>query len=783
LPTWAGFAVDDLWLWAMAVPWIGVAVLAAIPHRWDRRSNDVAVVFSVITAGLLTWALALPGSSSMRDIMRVAWVPEIGLELHVVRDGLADLFGVLVVWISGLVLVFARHYLPEANRHERADRRQSAFYALMLAFTGSMLLTISSGNSLQMFFGWELTGVISYLLIAYWRHVDEARAGAWRTFGLTTAGGLALVAGLVWLGASTGTWSVGEWLTMGPLAGPTAEICASLIILGALAKSAQFPFSNWLPQAMLAPTPVSAFLHSSALVALGVFALARTFPLFHATVAWRWLLLTAGVVGVVVGGVLAARQSKLKSLLAWSTVSMYAFMVIGFSLGTPTGLFAALYAFFVHAIIKAGLFLIAGSVTYLTGKKELDQIGGVGKHHPIFAVCGIVLGLSLGGVPLTGGFYFKEELLHAAASERAWLLFGALLVGGGLSIIYMLRFLHAIFVGPGGRSEHTIYPRTMGLPIVFVSFLAVLTGFLPNWMAPLGLEASLAEISPRETFPVSVELNPLFFTSITIVAMGGALWFLWHKRWIPRQWWVRLPEALPLGGHLVVALYGTLASRCVRVHTGSLRSYIRRHLVALLVLSAVALLVAGPSLLEITPDEDPPATGPLLAVVGVVVLAAVGNVSSRSYLAFALTLTLLGFSLGAVFLLLHAPDVALAQVLVEMLATLSVLLAVRHSGRIEPLRSRMRGDESSPAFTVRALIALALGTAAALGTWLATARPHSDSVGDWYAANISTQTGASDHVAAILTDLRGLDTLGEVLVFAIAVLAVRSLYQGERRTP
>lgn len=766
-----------VFLAALVVPWLGAACLAVLPRAWDTRANTLALLFTGAAAVL--FSVGLPAGHAPEVVLRLSWVPALGLELTVARDGLADVFGGLAVWIAFGVLLFARCYLPQANAHEGSQRREAAFYALMLAFLGSLLGAVTAGNLLQLYFFWELTGIGSYLLIGYWRHLEAARAGARLTLAITLAGGMTMLVGLVWLGLATGEWSFAALAARPPLTGPFAEGCAALLLAGAIAKSAQFPASNWLPGAMNAPTPVSAFLHSAAVVALGVFLLGRLFPLFHETLVWRWLLRAVGAIGVVGAGFIAVRQVKVKALLAWSTVSMYAFMFIGFSLGTAVGVRAALYAFFVHAFIKAGLFLVAGVGTHLTGKHELDQIGGMARTHRLLAVYGVILGLSLGGVPLTGGFYFKEELLHAAQEEGARVLLVAMLVGEGFSLIYMLRFLHALFVGPGDTGAGKPFPWTMGIPLAVCAALALITGLVPDWMAPVGLEAAVTVVLgyPLDTHP-GPALNPMVLTSLAVLVGAWALWLIWTRSRIPIQWWQRLPDRYPLGGRRLAALYTRVADACLALHTGSLRAYLRR-IVGLFIALAVIAVVAGapgvgPLLAAPTSAVDLPTTLALVALLG----ALAANLAARGAISFALTLTAVGFGLGAVFLALRAPDVALAQVAVEMLATLTIVVALRASGLVTPAGVRLPpGPGDRPALR----LALAGGAGLVFGgtSYLAMSASPADSVGEWYARNIEPLTGADDLVVAVLTDFRGLDTLIEVLVFVTAALAAAGLYRRE----
>lgn len=768
--------MDLVFLTALALPWIGAGVIALLPRARDRWANGVALVFA--GGGAVLWTLTLPPPhAELRAVLRRPWIDGLGLELMIVRDGLSDAFGALVVWIAFFTLLFARAYLPRANEHEHADRSEASFHALMLAFTGSMLWTVTAGNLLQFYLFWELTGIASYLLIGYWRHLEEARRGALHALGLTTAGGVTMLAGFLWLGLRTGEWSLPTLVAREPFTGPFAEACAALVIAGAVAKSAQFPTSNWLTGAMIAPTPVSAFLHSSALVALGIFLLGRFFPLFHETATWRWALGAVGSIGVVVGGLIAARQVKIKSLLAWSTVAMYAYMMLGFGLGSSTGVHAALYAFFVHAFIKAGLFLVAGVVIHLTGRKELDEVGGLGRTHHMLAIYGVILGLSLGGIPLTGGFYLKEELLKASLENESWFLLGAMFLGEGFSLIYMLRFLNEIFVGPGDAGEGEPFPWLMGVPLAAASGLALLTGLFPNWLAPLGLRAAVTAVLERTPeMTIRPEFSPMFLTSVAVLSVAGLLWFMWRKEWIPRRWWTRLPQAYPLGGARLVARYERLADACVRVHNGELRAYLTRSLALLLVLVVIGAAAAAPSVARLLEDAGPPPTPALPVALAALVLATVANLRSRSYVSFALTLTIIGFSLGAVFLLLRAPSVSLAQVLIEMLATLSIVLALRMSDLIRPDGPPLSSGRPGGPSAARLALSLGVGLTFGLGSYVAISASPTDTVGAWYAENIAEATGAADFVVAILTDFRGFDTLGEILVFVTAVFAVAGLY-------
>jgi len=399
-----------LWLTGLLIPWVTASALAALPRSRDGIARQLALAGALATGTCVTAALIhRPATAALDRLGTVPWLP--GAPAVWAIDGLSAVFALLTTWISFLVTLYSWHYLPRAQEEHGSTRREAAYYALLAAFTGAMLGLVTAGQLIQLYCFWELTGVASFLLIGFWHSEPKARSGAALGLILTSAGGLSLLVGLLLLGAFTGRWELADLLALEPASavGETAlAVTAALILVGALAKSAQFPFFNWLPAAMAAPTPVSAFLHSSALVAAGVYLVARFFPVLSPAWTWQPILIGAGVIGMVVASLLAFRQDEIKAFLAYSTVAQYAFIFVGFGLGTQAGAQAALYAFYVHALIKAALFLVAGAVSHVTGRSRFDELGGLARLHPILGVLSVVSGLALGGVPVLGGFYYKE---------------------------------------------------------------------------------------------------------------------------------------------------------------------------------------------------------------------------------------------------------------------------------------------------------------------------------------------------------------------------------------
>jgi multicomponent K+:H+ antiporter subunit A len=756
-------------------------LLWLLPASRDRLAGHLALVGAIATAVGLTAALVQsPAGIALVPVATVGWVSEIGLSAIWLKDGLVAMFALLTAWVGLLVTLFALHYMPHANHEMGSTRPLKEFYALLSAFTGAMLGLVSAGTLLQFYLFWELTSLASFLLIGFWNHREDARDGAFRSIMLTTVGSLAMLVGLLALGSFTGVWTFPElvatraaWQGEGWLVPVTA-----LILVGALSKSAQFPFPSWLPAAMAAPTPVSAFLHSSTLVAAGVFLLSRFFPLLSDVPSWGWVLLGSAAATIIPAGLMALRQAEIKALLAYSTVSQYGFFFLAFGLSSVEGAQSALYAFFVHALIKAGLFLVAGSVSHLTNEKRFEGLGGLAKTNPMLTLLAICVALSLGGVPIFGGFYYKEELLHAAYEHQAWLLLAGLLVGGMLTFLYMLRFLQEVFLGqPHPERPVQRLPWTMGLSVAALAGAALLTGIYPNWPNAAILDPAIASVvQAPANFRVELKFGGVLLMSLAVLAFGLVLWAVWRWQRMPREWLLALPGRFALGGAQLSRWYDRASEAVLALHGGNLRRYLRYELAAVLVLLAVSWVAFPWPGVALRGQFDLALT----LMLGLAVLSSMATIWLRRHVLAVLALSISGYAIGGVFTLMHAPDVALAQVLVETLASFSIVIALRQSQLVHPERTKIlsagRRDWGR--------WAIALGVGGAVGWltfWVGRDLP-GRSIGAWYARETAPRTGMFDIVTAILTDFRALDTAIEILVFASAAFAVIGLFfHRERR--
>ncbi|MGH8795823.1 MAG: proton-conducting transporter membrane subunit, partial [Caldimonas sp.] len=409
----------SLWL-VIVLPLLGGAVAAALPT--NARNAESTLAGLVALAGLVRMALLFPqvqAGAVIRD--EITWLPSIGLNLVVRIDGFAWLFAMLVLGIGVLVVIYARYYMSR-------DDPMSRFYSAFLAFMGAMLGIVLSGNLIQLVFFWELTGLFSFLLIGYCHHRADARRGARMALTVTGTGGLCLLAGVLLLGRIVGSYDLDAVLASGAAvrAHPLYPATLVLILLGALTKSAQFPFHFWLPQAMSAPTPVSAYLHSATMVKAGVFLLVRFWPVLAGTEQWFWIVGGCGLVTLVLGAYAAIFQQDMKGVLAYSTISHLGLITMLIGLGSALGVVAAIFHIVNHATFKASLFMAAGAVDHEAGTRDLRKLGGLRRFMPITATLALVAGAAMAGVPLLNGFLSKEMFFAETVyiSSLPWVEWG-----------------------------------------------------------------------------------------------------------------------------------------------------------------------------------------------------------------------------------------------------------------------------------------------------------------------------------------------------------------------
>ncbi len=738
--------------------------------------------------GASAWAAAAVAAASLGLIASLAprvfagevltaswpWVPSLGLDLAFRMDGLGLLFALLITGIGLLVILYARYYLSEREPMGR-------FYAQLLLFMGAMLGIVLADNLLLLLVFWELTSLSSFLLIGFWQQRPDARQGARMALVLTGGGGLALLAGFLLLGEMAGSYSLGQVLASGDAirAHPLYPVALVLVLLGAFTKSAQFPFHFWLPHAMAAPTPVSAYLHSATMVKAGVFLLARLFPVLSGTDLWLVLVAGTGLATLLFGAYTALFQHDIKGLLAYSTISHLGLITLLFGIGTPLGAVAGVFHIINHATFKASLFMAAGIIDHETGTRDMRRINGLWKYMPYTATLAMVAAAAMAGVPLLNGFLSKEmfftEILELEAHPAAdWLLPGAAVLAGVFSVAYSSRFVHDVFFNGEPvdlpRTPHEP-PRYMKVPVEILVAVCLLVGVLPALtVAPLLAVAAAAAVGgplPEYSLAIWHGFSAPLAMSVLALAGGVAVYaarhslFRLHDRVFPRV------DARG-GFERTVRLAAWQARRLTAaLENGSLQRYLFWLLASAAVVVGAALAVGGAPL---TGPVRPGPIDPLTAVGALLLVAgAVGTVARhRERLVALIHLSVVGLLVALGFARFSAPDLALTQLSVELVTIVLLLLALYFlPPSTPPERSRAR-------FARDLLLAGAAGAGVGLLVWGVLTRPY-ETLSGFFLAQSVPGGGGTNVVNVILVDFRGFDTLGEITVLAVAALGVYAL--------
>ena len=750
-----------------------------LPFLAARRGQTWIAVATAI-APLLGLGLLLSQTSQVLagDIISVnyAWITQLGLNLSFRLDGLSYLFSLLILGIGLLVILYARYYLSEQERVAR-------FFSCLLLFMGSMLGLVLAGNLLLMLMFWELTSLSSFLLIGFWSHQTAARQGARMALAVTGGGGLALLAGILVIGHVVGSYELTEVLAAGDVlrAHSLYPVALVLVLLGVFTKSAQFPFHFWLPHAMSAPTPVSAYLHSATMVKAGVFLLARLYPLLSGTDWWFYLVTFTGLITLLVGAVTALFQHDLKGLLAYSTISHLGLITLLFGLDSDFAPVAAIFHIINHATFKASLFMAAGIIDHETGSRDMRRINGLWKYMPHTAVLAMVASSAMAGVPLLNGFlskemFFSETLHQHLLGSFSWLLPTMATIAGVFSVAYSLRFIHDVFFNgtPINLPKFPPHepPRYMKIPVEVLVFCCLLVGMLPAFtidsLLAVAAQASLGHALPEYDLAIWHGFNlPLLMSVLALI--GGVL--VYSQREPLFRWYEGLPDInarMMFEGGLRF-LYGLVSRMLARIENGSLQRYISLLLIAVIVMLTVWLA----PLTQITGEVALTPVDPLTALgLGVMAISALLTMGlHRQRLTALLMLSMVGLVVAMVFARFSAPDLALTQLVVEVVTILLMLLVVYFLPAQAPL-------ESSSLLRLRDYcIAASCAVLMAVLTFAVLTRPY-QSIADFFLANSLTGGGGTNVVNVILVDFRGFDTLGEISVLAITAIATVALLQG-----
>lgn len=748
---------------------VGALLLAGLRRRPVAAAGLGLVVLAATTGLVVGQGVGGPALEAT-----VRWIPLLGFNLTFLLDGFAVVMAVLVGALGFAVLAYAIGYFEH-------DSTFSRFVGLFMAFAGSMTGLVLAADLFTMFVFWELTSICSFLLIGLNDGSESARRSAVRALLTTGAGGLCLLGGIGVLQTEFGTTSFGRLVDLAPT-GTAVDVAAVLVLLGAFTKSAQFPFHFWLPGAMAAPTPVSAYLHSATMVKAGIVLLARTSPVFADSAVWRWWVVTAGVATMLIGGWSALRQTDAKLLLAHSTVSQLGLLTVLFGIGSPLATFAGVAHLVAHAVFKAGLFLGVGVIDHEIGTRDVSRIAAARGKVPVVVAALAASTLSMAGVIPLFGFVTKEKALVALLDSGlgtvgAVALWGV--VGGSvLSVAYSARFLRALLrkdpamsVADESSGEHhagRLVSLLMGVPVAVAALVSVAFGLLA---APVGrlLTAPAASLDAAATGKLVLwpGVNDALIISVAVIVVGAT------AGW--RTPLASVPSGGSRGERVFDRVYDSILAASKRItrvsQPGSLPIYVVVTAVVVAAAAVAAVARDGPPSLDGFVDDAPLTVA--VAFLSAVLAIGVAAVSLR--FTAAVFLGGVGYGIAALFLMRGAPDLALTQVLVETLTIVIFLLAMRSMPR------RFVASSKWPPTWLKVGVSVAVGVLLPLVALAAHSARRAPSVSGEYLSRSVDEAGGANVVNVILVDFRGFDTLGEIVVLAVAALGVVNLVRVAER--
>ncbi len=784
---------------AVAAPFAYAAIVPLL-HRAVPRIHTGWFVLPLPLVLFAYWLSRLPGiRSGVPTEATLPWIPSLGVDFSLYLDGLSLLFALLITGIGSLVTLYSIYYLSKTK--ERIGR----FYVCLLLFMGAMLGVVLSSNLIAVYAFWELTSLSSFLLIAFWHHRERSMYGALKSMMITVFGGFAMLAGFVLLYVMTGTYDVRAVMAVAAdlPAHPLFVPALALVLLGAFTKSAQFPFHIWLPDAMEAPTPVSAYLHSATMVKAGLYLVARLTPVFGGASEWFWLVSAFGLATLFWGSFQAVKQTDLKAILAFSTVSQLGLIMCLLGLGSAALAFtgeasdvyvlamtAAVFHLINHATFKGALFMVAGIVDHETGTRDIRKLGGIAALMPITFTFALIGAASMAGLPPLNGFLSKEMfftgVLNASKmnffSMETW---GALFpivawVASVFTFVYCAIFVGRTFLGKMKPEALPTKPHEapLGLllpPAVLVS-LVVLFGLFPDIASYSLIEPTLAAVlptllAPGDRFHVHISFwhgpTTELFMTIGVIALGSLLfWQLrrwqgvygrWPRRWTLNALYDRGLQGLERGSARLTNAY----------MTGSVRQYLIYIFTFLIVVVAYAMVRTG-SFGAIDPAD--PSYAPIgvyeVLLVTATLLATLAVPFAKSRMSMIILVGAVGYLVVLFFVLFRAPDLALTQMIVETVSVALFLLCFYHL-------PKLRKEASSTRFKLtNAIVAIGVGAVVTLVALSAGGSNGFGTIADYYLEESYHLGGGKNVVNVILVDFRGFDTLLEIMVLGIASLGI-----------
>ncbi|HRN50293.1 MAG TPA: proton-conducting transporter membrane subunit [Anaerolineales bacterium] len=759
----------------------GPALWLLRPQRWAHGGWLAAFSPALVTGWLLA-QLGRVGQGQILTEQRV-WSDAFGLALDLRLDGLGLFFGLIVAGIGTAIAVYAGYYFEK-------NSRLGYFYALLFTFMTSMLGLVWADNLLALFVFWEGTSITSYLLISFKLTDKNALEGARRAFVVTGMGALAMLGGFVLLGQMAGTYSISGLLAL-PAATLTQHALFTpmliLVLLGAFTKSAQFPFHFWLPGAMAAPTPASAYLHSATMVKAGVYLLARLHPAFAESPLWFWALLVVGGLTMLVGALVALRHYDLKAILAYATVSQLGVLVLLLAFNTKVAVTAAVVGILAHALYKGPLFMVAGIVDHATGTRDIRKLAGLARSLPLVGAAAILAGISMAGIIPTFGFVAKELLLEnfftlieAGQGQLGWAGLVAVVITGALFVAYSLILLWEAFLRRSSPlKQATVHHAPSAAFVLPVLALTLVGALIPFFFS--AIEGALFGSAGSAILGAALEpylalwhgWTPIFLTSLLAIALGVVIF---TQREGIRKLFAKAPEfkGQTVFDGTVDALY-RLARWTTRTVQGS--SFPTQISIPLLASAGfVAYALSRDFVADLRVDWATIPTFYEVALPLLVVVAALAIARAQSRLSAIISLGLVGSVVMLIYVFFSAPDLALTQFLVEIL-TLVLLLFVFYR-----IPHHAYPKQPKPRSFKYLLVSLAVGAWGFGMALLAAGKPLAQTISSYFSLNATAAHGGNI-VNVILVDFRGFDTLGEISVMVVAALGGYALLRSSRMRP
>ncbi|WP_425609180.1 Na+/H+ antiporter subunit A [Ureibacillus aquaedulcis] len=745
------------------------------------------------------YALFIPTVSKGDSVIaQLDWIPSLGISFVSYLDGLSLLFSLLISGIGALVVLYSIFYL------DRTKEQLHNFYIYLLMFMCAMLGVVQSDNMMTLYLFWELTSISSFLLIGYWNNRDKSRFGALKSMMITVAGGMMMLGGFVLLSIMGDTFSIRELISQAPelSTNDLFVVALVLILLGAFTKSAQFPFYIWLPDAMEAPTPVSAYLHSATMVKAGLYLVARFTPIFAVSEIWIWLVTGIGLLTLFWGSFFALKQRDLKGILAFSTVSQLGLIMSLLGVGAIAfhvdgaqetifkyAAFAAIFHLINHATFKGSLFMIAGIVDHETGTRDIRKLGGLMSIMPVSFTVALIGSFSMAGLPPFNGFLSKEMFLTAVLSITEFDLFnfstwGVLFpiiawIASVFTFIYSFYFVFHTFTGKGKIDQlpHKPHEAPMGMLVspVILAGLVVALFFIPNMIADTFIKPAVMAVQPfLYSSPDQIDIHvAAWHGHITtelkmtagIIVLGLAL-FLTLSRW--QKIYSLFPSKLTLNNlydFIIYDLFDRWAGRLSGLYmTGSIRRYLSYMLGSISIIVIATLFMQDAFRMNF--DGASPIRIYQVILIIVLVIGTITTVFAKSRITSIVALGLVGYTVSLFFIMFNAPDLALTQLVIETISVALFLLAFYHLPKLKKEKERTQFRFG------RAFVSIAVGAMVTLVALSAHSQKLIPSISEYYKETVYSLAGGGNIVNVILVDYRGFDTLFEIAVLSIAGIAI-----------